>query len=145
MTATLEQFLADFKVYSDIPLQWGEMDAFQHINNVNYFRYFETARILQFGKTGLMKSMGEKGIGPILASTECKYRRALVYPDTIKVGVKTTEFEEFGFIHEYAIDSEQQDAMTTFGQARIVLVNYKTQQKERMTDEIIEELKRLNP
>ena len=26
-------------------IYWGEMDAFNHVNNVTYFRYFETGRI----------------------------------------------------------------------------------------------------
>ena len=32
-------------VSSTVTLHWGEMDAFQHLNNVQYFRHFETARI----------------------------------------------------------------------------------------------------
>lgn len=28
-----------------IPVAWGEMDALGHVNNVAYFRYFETARV----------------------------------------------------------------------------------------------------
>ena len=35
--------LAGFPVVVDIPVAWGEMDAFGHVNNVMYFRYFETA------------------------------------------------------------------------------------------------------
>ena len=34
---------------------WGEMDAWNHINNVIYFRYFETGRVEFFNKTNLWK------------------------------------------------------------------------------------------
>jgi len=37
--------LAGFPVRIEIPVAWGEMDAFGHGNNVAYFRYFESAQI----------------------------------------------------------------------------------------------------
>ena len=30
---------------SIIPIRWGDMDAYRHINNTIYFRYMEQARI----------------------------------------------------------------------------------------------------
>ena len=43
-TAAAEALLDGFPVVAHLPLHWGEMDAFGHLNNVVYFRYFETAR-----------------------------------------------------------------------------------------------------
>lgn len=34
--------LADFPVVIDWPVQWGDMDAFQHVNNTVFFRWFES-------------------------------------------------------------------------------------------------------
>ena len=48
----------------EIPIAWGEMDSFQHVNNAAYFRYFESARILYSEKLGLHKHKDETGIGP---------------------------------------------------------------------------------
>jgi acyl-CoA thioester hydrolase len=28
----------------EIPVRWGDMDAFGHVNNTVYFRYFEETR-----------------------------------------------------------------------------------------------------
>ncbi len=33
-----------------LPVIWGDMDAFGHINNVIYLRYFEQARVDWFAK-----------------------------------------------------------------------------------------------
>ena len=33
-----------------IPVAWGEMDAFQHVNNVSYVRWLETGRIALQGE-----------------------------------------------------------------------------------------------
>jgi hypothetical protein len=37
--------LKDFPALERVSVQWGDMDAFQHINNAMYIKYFESARI----------------------------------------------------------------------------------------------------
>ena len=56
--------LAGYPVIIEIPVAWGEMDAFQHVNNIVYFRYFESARITYFERTGLIAYMEQTGSGP---------------------------------------------------------------------------------
>jgi len=41
----------------ELPVQWGEMDAFQHVNNVAYLRWFESARIAYFEAAGVLEGM----------------------------------------------------------------------------------------
>ena len=38
--------LRDFPLVVEIPVQWGDQDAFGHVNNAAYFRWFESARIV---------------------------------------------------------------------------------------------------
>lgn len=55
--------LKDFPVITKIVVAWGEMDALQHVNNVVYFRYFETARIDYFAHLKLMEELQRTQIG----------------------------------------------------------------------------------
>lgn len=143
MSDTQKAFERDYPVIIDLPLQWGEMDAFNHINNVVYFRYFESARIAYFDRAGLMDTMKAARIGPILASTECQYRRPLTYPDTIRVGARIDEIQPYGFMQHYAIYSTSQDVVTTEGSGRIVLLDYNTQKKVAPDDALLEALRKL--
>src|ERR1700677_2939135 len=52
-----EALLAGFSVAIAIPVQWGDQDAFAHVNNVVFFRWFESARIAYFRRIGLMKHL----------------------------------------------------------------------------------------
>ena len=61
------QSLSDYPTIIAQAIQWGEMDAANHINNTVYFRYFESARIEFFNQMGFMDFTGDDGIGPILA------------------------------------------------------------------------------
>lgn len=136
MSDALKNFESTYPVIIDIPIHWGDMDAFQHVNNVMYFRYFESARIAYMAQTHVMEEMKSKQVGPILASTECRYKRPITFPDTLKVGARTIEMGTQDFIQEYAIYSTQQRSVTTIGKARIVMVDYKTQQKTELSDTI---------
>ncbi len=50
----MDNFLKQFPINTQIVVAWGEMDALQHVNNVVYFRYFETARIDFFNQINLL-------------------------------------------------------------------------------------------
>ena len=83
----------------EIPVSWGEMGSFQHVSNIVYFQYFESARILYSERLGLhgLKDNTNTGIGPILGSTSCKYKFPLTYPDTVSVGAKIVSVEKDRF------------------------------------------------
>ena len=36
-----------------MPIRWGDMDAFGHVNNTVYFRYMEQVRISWFEQLGI--------------------------------------------------------------------------------------------
>jgi len=60
------------------------MDAFKHVNNVVYFRYFEKeTRIVYSEKAGLHAFKERTGVGPILGSTNCRNKLPFTYPDTV--------------------------------------------------------------
>src|SRR5699024_8767982 len=88
----------------EIPLRWGDMDAYGHINNVQIVRLMEEARVLAFGipsGTGTLDATTPKphvnllaGVGDsvmtLIAEHTVKYRRQLPYrgvPVRVEVGV----------------------------------------------------------
>ena len=66
----------------------GDIDLLGHVNNVVYFRWFESARIAYFDKVRMWEFGETVGIGPILHSINCRYRIPLTYPDTVSVGAR---------------------------------------------------------
>ncbi len=69
----------------DMPVQWGDMDALGHINNVMYIRYFETSRIAFFNESEIWHELEKEGLYIILAKIDCNYKIPIVFPDTITV------------------------------------------------------------
>ena len=120
----------------EIPIAWGEMDSFQHVNNAAYFRYFESARIRYSEKLGLYKQKDETGIGPILGSTSCKYRLPLTYPDTVSVGTKIIDIAEDRFTMKYVVVSHKHQKIAAEGDGVVVMYDYREGKKTAIPEEI---------
>ncbi|MBW1974541.1 MAG: acyl-CoA thioesterase [Deltaproteobacteria bacterium] len=133
-----------FPVIITLPVLWGHMDAFQHVNNVIYFRYFESARVEYFTCTRLMEIMQKTSIGPILAATSCKYIRPLKFPDTILVGARTLWISKSEMEQEYAIHSTKQNRIVATGTGLIVAYNYQKQSRADFPEEFTEKLKEVD-
>ena len=139
--------LAGFPVVIELPVQWGEMDSYRHVNNVVYFRYFENARIALLDRVEWLRSMREAGLGPIAASTSARFRKPLSYPDHILVGARVTDVQPDRVTIEHRIVSARWDAVATEGQAVVVSYDYRRQAKCPIPDavrEAIEKLERLS-
>jgi len=125
----MQKLTEGYPVVIEIPVAWGEMDAFSHLNNTVYFRYFESARIAYFEKLDLLELMTQKGIGPILASTSCKFRIPLTYPDTVLSGAKVSKVEKDRFTMNYIVVSTKHQKTAAEGEGLIVTYNYSENKK----------------
>ena len=117
-----------YPIQVSIPVQWGDMDAFQHVNNIVYLKYFETARISYFEAMGIVGDSSSK-IGPILASTQCKFIFPLRYPDTVWATAKVMDIKTDRFDMEYAIFSQKHQRIVAKGSGTIVSYDYMNQLK----------------
>lgn len=63
------------------PVRWGDMDAMGHVNNAQYFRYLETARIDWMHGMGL--NPDPAGQGPVIVNAFCNFYQQLAYPDEV--------------------------------------------------------------
>jgi acyl-CoA thioester hydrolase len=121
----MDDLLADFPVSIEIPVQWGDQDAFRHVNNTVYLRWFESSRIAYTRKLGLWELLDTQGIGPILASTRCDYRRPLMFPDSVKVGSKIVKVGRTSLTLEHRVVGLAANAIAAEGMVVVVLYDYK--------------------
>lgn len=132
----MEKMIEDYPVVIEIPVAWGEMDSLQHVNNIVYFRYFESARMAYFNRIDIWSYMEETGIGPILASTQCKFRIPLSYPDTVAVGTRIINVEEDRFLMKYLVVSHEHQRIAAEGEGVIVSYDYREKKKAPLPQEI---------
>ena len=116
--------LAEFPVVVEIPLLWGDEDAFGHVNNVVYLRWCETARVEYLRRIGMWVALPPRGTGPILASIKCDYKMPLNYPDTVGVGARVARIGNSSIRMEHCIVSKALDTVAATADSTIVLLDY---------------------
>lgn len=127
---------SDFPVVFETPVAWGEMDAMGHVNNIMYFRYFESARLAYFERVGFLDEMKRNGVGPILATTKCRFRKPLTYPDRIRIGATAKDVQDDRFTMLYCIESAALGTIAADGEGLIVAYDYNAQQKTAIPDSV---------
>lgn len=120
--------LADFPVVTSITVAWGDMDAFGHVNNTRYFGYFETARIAYFAHLGLL----DQTVGPILASTSCRFRAPVTFPDTVLGGTRVLWLDDDRLLMEHVLYSHALQTVAARGEALVVSYDHLAKAKAPM-------------
>ena len=137
----MDNFLKQYPINTAINVAWGEMDALQHVNNVVYFRYFETARIDFFNQINLLEELQKTAVGPVISENQARYKRPVTFPDTLTVGVSISDINDDRFMMHYHVFSQTQQAVTTIGSSQVVMFNFKTGQKAQLTPQLLDALK----
>ncbi len=121
----MDASLGRYPLSLTIPVAWGEMDAFQHVNNVVYARWVESARVAYFHRLGLMERKETEGYGPIVGRISIDFRRPVTYPDTIRIEATTRKIGKSSFTMTYRIRSEAQGAEVATAEDVIVAFDYR--------------------
>lgn len=137
------QVVAPWPVALDVPLAWGEMDAFGHVNNTVYFRWFESARMSYFERLAWPAVQSDTGIGPILHSTQARFRAPLVWPDTVTVATRVSAVAADRFTMVYEVISGNLGRIAAEGSGLIVAFDYRTSCKATLPGLIRERIAHL--
>lgn len=127
--------LGRYPVTVSVPVAWGDMDAFGHVNNTIYLRWFESARIAYFMRIGLADPRTSGGKGPILARATVDYRLPLEFPDTIRASGTVLKLGNTSFTMGYRVTSDaNKGAVAAEGEGVVVLIDYEKGGKVPLDD-----------
>jgi acyl-CoA thioester hydrolase len=126
----------------EVRIDWSEIDAFGHVNNLAILKYVQAARVKYLETIGLMQSQAEIKIGPILASTSCQYRKPLFYPGQVTVhstvdAIKNTSFRMCHVVHN------ERSEIVAEAQDILVLFNFDKQTKLAIPDDLRQRIGKL--
>lgn len=122
----------------DLRIDWSEIDSFQHVNNVAFFKYAQAARVALCDSVGIAVDSSDSKPGFMVAKTECEFLEPLNYPGTIQIksaigAVGNTSFQITHHIYN--------DQNTLSARLNDVLVLFDFMEHQKVT--ISESLKRL--
>jgi len=108
----------------DVPLRWSDMDAYGHVNNVQFLRLLEDARVIGFAEWfGQDRSVLSEGI--LVARHEIEYLAPLLFRiPPIVVDMWPTRIGGAGFDLAYEVREGRQDGAAVYARAETTLVLY---------------------
>ncbi len=119
----------DWTVTIEVPVVWGDMDAFGHINNAVYFRYFESSRIEYLRQANWFEMPGGGRAGVILRNVEARFRKPVTFPDTLLVSSRLESIESDRFTLEHQVFSTKLNEIATEGKGTVVSYDYTNRTK----------------
>ncbi|WP_293265682.1 acyl-CoA thioesterase [Neptunomonas sp.] len=111
-------------IYScEIPVRWGDMDAYGHVNNAMYMRYLEEARVQLLAKMGA--TMDGSGIDPVVINVGCTFMSPVVYPATLRIDCYVSEPGRSSFMTLYDIyNTNDTTQAVSNGYAKVVWMDH---------------------
>lgn len=108
------------------PVDWGDMDAANHVNNTVYIQWAETARIgyWQLGRLPMQQDQG-----PVVARISAKYIFPVQFPDTIWMGTRFLHMKGDMFFLESLMVSEKHQKVACIVETCGVMFDYSLQKK----------------
>jgi acyl-CoA thioester hydrolase len=77
----------DFPHVSTITTRWKDNDVYGHVNNVEYYSFFDTVINAWLIREGELDIHSGQVIG-LCAESSCKFRAAVEFPDEIQAGLR---------------------------------------------------------
>ena len=122
-------------------VRFGDLDAMQHMNNVEFLRFFETARIdYLMGILPEHDPGSRQQFGFIFAECHIAYRSPAHFGEEIRTYVWPTALERSSIRVEFAMRSESDDRLLAEGYGVLVGYDYAAGKSRPVPDELRERL-----
>ena len=97
-----------------IQTRWKDNDVYGHVNNVEYYSFFDTViNAWLINEGGLDIERGE--IIGLCVESHCEFKAALTFPETIEVGLRVGKLGNSSVRYELAVFRAGQDEVTAEG------------------------------
>lgn len=131
-----------FSVVVDVPVRFKDIDVGGHAHHSHALVYFEEARAAYWERvTG---RRGLDAVDYILAEISVRFRARILWPQTLRVGVRTIRLTRKTFEMEYEARAED-DTVVLTGRSTQVMYDYEAGRTTAITGERVESILELDP
>ncbi len=124
-----------YKAFFTLPTRWMDNDIYGHVNNVNYYSYFDTAIAHYLMQQGGLNPWKSEVIG-FCVESGCRFRKAIHFPETITAGLKVRRLGRSSVTYEIGLFREDDDETSADGYFVHVFVERETQKPSPLPDAI---------
>lgn len=118
-----------------IPVRWGDMDAYGHVNNTVYFRYFEQARVEWIEAMRFPVDPREPS-GPVIINASCTFLIPVNYPATVIVKLYAGEPGRSSVMTWYELFVEGDERVYAEGTSKVVWMDMQSGKSVPLPDAV---------
>lgn len=118
-----------------VPVRWGDMDAYGHVNNTIYFRYFEQARVEWLEQLDFPVDPCEVS-GPVIINANCTFMIPVNYPATVIVKLYAGDPGRSSVMTWYELFVEGDDRLFAEGAAKVVWMDMQSGKSVPLPDRL---------
>ncbi len=93
---------SDYQHFITIPTRWMDNDVYGHVNNVQYYSYFDTAVNRYLIDQGVLDIHHSEVIG-LVVKTQCNYFRSIAFPEDVTAGVAVSKLGNSSVCYEIGL------------------------------------------
>ncbi len=95
----------DYVRFRSITTRWMDNDVYGHVNNVQYYSFFDTAVNSLLIEEGVLDIENSPVIG-LVVETSCAYFAPLAFPQTVEAGLRVTRVGSSSIRYEVGLFAE---------------------------------------
>ena len=104
----------DYAALRSITTRWKDNDVYGHVNNVEYYSYFDTAVNAMLIEKGLLDPQTSPVIG-LVVETGCRYFAPISFPETIDAAVRVAKLGTSSVRYEIGLFKAGEDEAVAEG------------------------------
>ncbi|EJN35074.1 putative thioesterase [Pseudomonas sp. GM78] len=131
-----------YRYFRPIQTRWMDNDVYGHINNVNYYSYFDTVVNGFLLSEGLLDYERGETIG-LVVETQCNYFAPISFPDVIDAAVRVTQIGGSSVRYEVGLFREGEPSAAAQGHFVHVYVGRESRRPVALSDAMRTALDRL--
>lgn len=116
----------------EIPIRWGDLDAYGHVNNTVFFRYMEQARVEWL--ESISRRLKPAGEGPVIVNAACTFLVQLNYPGTVTVEMHVGPPGRSSIPTSYRLYANE--CLVAEGESTVVWMDFSTGKSVQIPDAI---------
>jgi acyl-CoA thioester hydrolase len=140
--ATIDR--SSYHWFMPITTRWMDNDLYGHVNNVQYYSYFDTAANSFLIREGGLDIQRGQTIGYVVHS-ECHYKAAIAFPATIEGGLRVNRLGNSSVQYGIGIFLAGADRASAWGTFTHVFVDRQSERPVPIADTLRTALARLMP
>jgi acyl-CoA thioester hydrolase len=133
-----------FLHFQTIPTRWMDNDVYQHVNNVIYYSFFDTA-VNQFLIEQNVLDIEQSSIIGLVVETQCQYFSPIAFPQAVTSGLRVDRIGKSSVSYAVGLFCENDGDASAQGSFIHVYVDRLSRRPAPLTKLMLTALERISP